>query len=33
MVKGRAWIRESVLISMGKSLEPYEMNGRYEEFI
>ena len=33
MVKGRAWIRESVLIFKGKTLEPYGMNGGDEEFV
>ena len=33
MVKGRAWIRETFLISKGKTLEPYGMNGRDEEFV
>ena len=33
MVKGWAWIRETFLISRGKTLEPYGMHGGDEEFV
>ena len=33
MVNGHAWERETFLISKGKALEPYGMNGSDEEFV
>ena len=33
IAKGRAWIRETFLISKGRTLEPYGMCGHDEEFV